>query len=363
VAVTGGDYTFTDEDPKAFTREQVSVALDLNNEVVEELLPGEPPTPLDAAWAAHEAVPARTRRYAFRAWAPDGSLAGATSGRIDPEDTDNPDILGCSIAVRAGHRRHGIGSRLLAYAVAVARNEQRTRIIGNTYESMPPAAAFASAFGGESKSAEHVNHLPIAEVDRPLMEKWVGEGPGRAPDYELLMWTGAVPDEHLEPFLDLFLVMNDAPRDDYEMNDFTLTPAQWREHEEQLDAIKGEQWTVVARRTSDGALAGFHNVFWYPYAPTHVQVGATGVRPEHRGHALGKWLKATMTLRVMDERPDVADIRTGNADSNDAMLGINREMGYRPLLGATGWELDVDTVAQRLADRGIEIPPLAPHRR
>lgn len=68
-------------------------------------------------------------------------------------------------------------------------------------------------------------------------------------------------------------------------------------------------------------------------------VGSTGVRPEHRGHALGKWLKAAMTLRVLEERPHVTDIRTSNADSNEAMVGINCAMGYRPLLGTATWEL------------------------
>ena len=64
--------------------------------------------------------------------------------------------------------------------------------------------------------------------------------------------------------------------------------------------------------------------------------------PEHRGHALGKWLKADMTLRVIRDWPEVTHIRTGNADSNDAMLGINHAMGYRPLIATTTWELPVE---------------------
>jgi hypothetical protein len=192
------------------------------------------------------------------------------------------------------------------------------------------------------------------------MEKWVAEGPARAPDYELLSWDGAMPEAHLEAYVDLVLVMNDAPRDDFEVNDFTLTPKEWREQEEQFAAISGESWTLVARCKSDGALAGLHDVFWAPHEPDFVHVGNTGVRREHRGHALGKWLKAQMTLRILDERPDVEDIRTGNADSNEAMLGINKEMGYRPLLGATGWELMVDAVEKSVADRGIDIPTLTP---
>jgi GNAT superfamily N-acetyltransferase len=358
--MTGGGYTITEHDPATYTKDEMAVGVEFGNKFVEEILPGEEPTPVDVAWAAHQSVPARYRRFEYRAIDADGNLVGAVGNSIDPDDTDNPDILGCGVAVLPAHRRQGLGSRLLAYMVALARQEDCTRLIGHTYDTVPGGAAFAGAVGAETKSAMHMNHLPTAEVDRALMEKWVAQGPARADGYELLTWDGAIPEEHLQDFIDLFLVMNDAPRDDFEMNDFTLTPAEWREGEEQSAAVGAEHWTVVARRKSDGALAGFHDMTWAPHEPLNVYVGSTGVRPEHRGHALGKWLKAAVTLRVLDERPDVEDIRTGNADSNDAMLGINREMGYRPLIGADGWEVAVDVAAKYLAARGIDIPALTP---
>jgi hypothetical protein len=112
----------------------------------------------------------------------------------------------------------------------------------------------------------------------------------------------------------------------------------------------------VARHKATGEWAGFHDVEYDPNQPTYVYVDSTGVRPEHRGAALGKWLKAAMTIRVLDERPAVTEIRTGNADSNDAMLGNNKEMGNRPLIGQTTWELPVETAAAWLRDRGVAGP-------
>jgi mycothiol synthase len=244
--------------------------------------------------------------------------------------------------------------------VAVARAEGRTRLLGNTFGTVPAGNAFAAEVGAEMKTAQHLNHLPTAEVDRSLLERWVAEGPKRAEGYELLAWDGAIPEEHLTAFIDLFLVMNTMPRDDLQINDFTITEAEWREQETQMDAVGAERWMLVARRVSDGALAGFHDVYWMPHEPNLINVGATGVRPEHRGHALGKWLKAVMTLRILDERADVEDIRTGNADSNDAMLGINHAMGYRPLLAAEAWEVPAEVAAKWLEARGVAIPEVAP---
>jgi GNAT superfamily N-acetyltransferase len=162
----------------------------------------------------------------------------------------------------------------------------------------------------------------------------------------------------MEKFLAAVLVMNDAPRDAIEMNDFTITADQIREQEKVAKAVGLEAWQLIARRKSDGVWAGIHDVMWNPAEPETVYVGATGVFPEHRGHALGKWLKATMTLRVMDERPQVTSIRTGNADSNDAMLGINREMGYVPFISQAVWEITTEAAEKWLASKGVQLPSI-----
>ena len=55
-----------------------------------------------------------------------------------------------------------------------------------------------------------------------------------------------------------------------------------------------------------------------------------------------------MLRRIMDERPEVKDVRTGNADSNDPMLGINYGMGFRPFIAETWWQAKLDTVREYL---------------
>ena len=351
-------YTFTVIDPAKSSDDEIAEVVELSNRLSAELMPEDPPTPVEVALAAHRAVPERIRRISIRARDDSGQLVGSTGVRFDPEHDDNPDVLWCHMGVDADHRRRQVGSRLVSYLVAIARQEGRVRMIGSTNERAPAGEALARSMGATSKQANHLNHLPIDEVDRELMERWVAEGPERAAEYELFGWDGPVPQEHMEKYLDMVLVMNTAPRDDLEVNDFTITEVEVRDGERQFAAVKGEHWTLVARHRQSGEWAGFHDVSWMPSDPNVVWVGATGVRPEHRGHALGKWLKAAMTLRILDERPDVTSIRTGNADSNDAMLGINKQMGYRPLIGSTTWEISVDDAEKWLAGRGIDVPAL-----
>jgi mycothiol synthase len=353
----GNNYTFTLHDPLKYTDEEIAQAVEYSNAIQFEALPDDPPTPLELAIASYRNAPDRLRRTSVRAWSPDGELVGSTGLRVDPDHDDNPDLAFGSVTVRADHRRNGVGTQLLAYFVALAKQENRTRLVGDTNGRLP-GAEFAEVIGAEVKQATHMNHLPIASVDVEKMQRWVKDGPVRAEDYEIFGWDGDVPEEHMEDFLAAVLVMNTAPRDDLQMNDFTITAEEVREQEKVANAVGTEAWQLIARRKSDGAWAGIHDVGWNPAEPETVYVGATGVFPEHRGHALGKWLKAVMTLRVMEERPQVTSIRTGNADSNDAMLGINKEMGYVPFISQTVWEIKTADAEKWLANKGVQLPEI-----
>jgi mycothiol synthase len=346
-----GVFTITLHDAATESDAEIAERVTLENELTREVLPDDPPASVEQAIAVSRARPLRLRRYLWKVRDQSGRLMGLAGTTIDPEDTDNPDVLGCGLVLAREARRRGTGSRLLAELVRIAEAEGRTRIFSATIHGQVGGREFAEALGAEPKLAEHLNHLPLCEVDRSMLDRWVADAATRSAGYELIGWDGPVPDEHLARWVDLVLVMNTAPRDDLQVNDFTLTPDEVREDERVSAAAGVEDWTLVARHRATGEWAGFHDVSWDPSEPTFVHVGGTAVKPDHRGHALGKWLKAAMTLRVLDERPEVTHIRTGNADSNAAMLGINKLMGYRPLLATTVWEIPVATAAAWLEAR------------
>jgi GNAT superfamily N-acetyltransferase len=159
---------------------------------------------------------------------------------------------------------------------------------------------------------------------------------------------GAAPDEHIDEVVSMFDVMNTAPRDDLEIQDERTVPEHVRAWERFAAASGDQWWALYARHEESGGFVGYTHVSWNPASPQTVFQYGTAVRPEHRGHAIGKWLKATMLRRIIDERPEVVDVRTGNADSNDAMLGINYGLGFRPYIAATWWQVKLDTVRNYL---------------
>ena len=346
---TTADLTITLHDPRRFTESELAERLEFNRVLRREVLPDDPDETLEQAMAMAKATPERLRVWIFHARDRTGRLVGAARTAVDPEVQENRDLLQVNLAVLPEARRCGVGRRLLSELLAVAEEEGRTRLVGAAVAGRTGAREFAEALGAAVKQDVHLNHLPTAEVDRPMLEQWVEEAATRSKEYELLGWDGPVPEEHLARWVDLLPVMNTAPHDDLEVEDERVTPQQVREAEAVRAAGGIEYWALVARHRATGEWAGYHDVAWDPDQPAFVYVGATGVWPAHRGHALGKWLKAAMTLRVLDERPAVTSIRTGNADSNDAMLGINRAMGYRPLLAQQVWEVQVDQARDRLS--------------
>lgn len=254
---------------------------------------------------------------------------------------DNEHVLQCDLGVLPAHRRQGIGRGLVAEMKEVAKANGQTLLMGGTSERVPAAAAFAEAVGATAELDVHTNRLLLAELDRDMVDRWVAEGPKRAPGYSLVLVDGRYPDDLLDRVAEAFDVMNDAPRDGLAMGDQHLTGAQIRETQDMGLAQGDEAWAIFARHDDSGAFVGLTDVTWNPNRPATVYQGNTGVHRDHRGHALGKWLKAAMLQRILAERADVVDVRTGNADSNEAMLGINHELGFKAYIAASSWQLQL----------------------
>jgi mycothiol synthase len=261
---------------------------------------------------------------------------------------ENEHMAQSAISVSAAHRRRGLGRRLLAELVAAAEAKGATFLSGASNDRVPAGAEFARSYGAELGQEAHENRLDLTKVDRDLVENWVADAPERAPGYELVFVDGAVSDDIIEKVCDAFDVMNTAPRDDMRYDDFRMRPELFREYEGQTLRVGGRRWALYARHEAGGRFVGFTDITWHPDQPEIVNQGGTAVDPAHRGHALGKWLKAEMIRRILAELPEAKFISTGNADSNDAMLGINHELGFRPHVSLQNWQLALETARARL---------------
>src|SRR5205823_5758149 len=89
-------------------------------------------------------------------------------------------------------------------------------------------------------------------------------------------------------------VMNTAPRDELDMEDWLESPERYIEDWARNDALGDHGWTLCARHDPTGELAGFTEVYFADWMGDLAWQGNTGVDPGHRDKGLGRWLKAAM---------------------------------------------------------------------
>ncbi|HEX9774382.1 MAG TPA: GNAT family N-acetyltransferase [Actinomycetota bacterium] len=343
-----GEVVIEEIDLKALPEEDVLRLNQYGNLFRAERNPEDPPRPVELTRASLENIPPFIFVREFWARDPDGSIAASAEVSYLKAD-ENKHLVEAGINVRADRRRRGIAKALLRIVADVTREERRTLIMSGTSERIPAGDAFARAVGADPGLANHVNRLLLSDLDADLMRRWIKEGPERAAGYRLDPLDGPYPDERIEAIVDMHAVMNTAPRDDLDMEDWNFTVEHARDWEKSMKASGDERWSLFAIEDATGTIAGFTEVLWNPKMPKIVHQLGTGVRPEHRGRALGKWLKAAMIERVLAERPDADQIRTGNADSNDAMLSINDQLGFKRFEASMVWQVPLEKVDAYLA--------------
>lgn len=335
-------------DASSVTDQQIRLYHEFLNRLLGERLPDDPPKPLEAAVRALREVTPNVDRTGFAAVRA-GVWVGVALVFV-PNGED--DSLRVELGVIPECRRQGVGSELLDRARLIGARTGKRLLTGDTYDRVPAGAAFAERAGAIPGLRSTVNRLALCEVDRAMIRKWIDEGPIRAPAYELVAYDGRTPDHLVEQVASILNVIHDAPTDDLDTKPATITAEMFGGYDAWLSA-RFEMWWLLAREKATGLIVGETDMRWNPEEPQGLLQGLTVVRREHRGRALGKWLKAAMIDRVLKERPRVVHVTTSNADSNDAMLGINTQLGFKPYTGTTTWQVSVSALRQTPAVRPL----------
>ncbi|MFL6113601.1 MAG: GNAT family N-acetyltransferase [Catenulispora sp.] len=328
----------------------VSAVADLDVELRVEACPSEPPLVPATLIATYRNPPSFARMKTWLAWSEGGELAGCIRLRCfdRPDNRDQAHLAG---GVRPSWRRQGIAGRLLLPPALDAAERDGRTILNFEIPEGGPGEPFMSAMGGQRKLRLQRNVLHVADLDRDLMRRWIDRAQERASDYSLIGWDGPNPSEHAEALPQLFHVMNSAPTDDLEIEDFVFTPELVRSAQQANEAQGLRMRTLVARHDPTGELAGFTELAVSKWDPTLGWQGDTGVDPPHRNRGLGRWLKASMILDRLAAWPDLERVETGNADSNEDMLSINVEMGFRTAMTVGNWQAPLATLQQAVAVR------------
>ena len=323
----------------------LAAAIAAMRELDTERVPEDPPMSDDDYVRRLQVAPppdARVVRWIARD--ADGDVVGYA--RLDLEEADNEHMGFCSVGVVPRRRRVGIGTRLLRAVAALTRAEVRTALVGTTVDRVPSGDAFAASVGAKRGLDLRTSQLDLGAVDRSWLATTRADAERRAIGYRLVRVPQPIPDEFLEPLCSAFSVMNDAPRGEIDFADERWTPKRIRDRDDFFTRAGRTRWTLLATKSDTGETVGYTEVVELPEAPTVLQQYGTAVAPAHRGRRIGMWLKATALEQILEERPAARFVRTGNATSNDAMLRINEELGYRHAWTMSFWQSDVAAIPE-----------------
>lgn len=274
------------------------------------------------------------------------SVVGYSMCQTWPEQ--DPDNAFVQIMVNPGHRRNGIGTALLTDVVEQLMSDGRGKIIIDCVDGWPIEAKLEGLCLRNSLTTKR-SRLETTDIDIDLMDLWISRAKERAADYELFFVDAPIPGDILDEWARVKSAINDEPFEDLEFELVAVTPERWRSHE-RLTAERGEQLLAcAARHIPTGQIAGTTIIYLQKHMEDYAIQGDTAVEAAHRDRGLGRLVKAALAKRIVTEYPAVRIIDTQNAGSNDAMLGINIEMGFRPILTYNAWQGETATVLEKLS--------------
>lgn len=322
------------------------------NRMRRERLPDDRPIPLDETIQNLQSLPSFVDVRLWAVWTPDRGEILAL-GELDLLQMEtNRHLTQFDITVAPEYRRQGLGRQLLGFLAQAAQQDHRRVLVTVTYDRIPGGAIFAERIGMRRGLETHTNQLRITDLDPDLLKGWLSRGQGNLAEFELGFWDGPFPDEQLQEIAELNDLMNDQPFGDLEINDMHMTREQLRQVEKNIFARGGQRWIFYVKDKGTGKFAGYTETVWNPNRPEILTQNMTGVFSQYRRRGLGRWLKAAMLDKVVKERPEVKYVRTGNADSNAAMLKINMELGFKPYMAETLWQVELQKVLDYLRSPG-----------
>jgi GNAT superfamily N-acetyltransferase len=248
--------------------------------------------------------------------------------RLDLPDLENKDRAFGELFVHPGHRRRGIGRELAGHALE--RTAANGRTIAESWCFQESAGdAFANRLQATVALEEARRVQYLKEIEPGQIATLRAEAERAAAGYSLVMWTGPVPDRYCGPVAGVINAFADAPRGE------GVEPEEWdadrvRQRTGKVlrsGALRG--YTVAAVHDASGEMTALTEIAIDPETPDWGYQGLTAVIRSHRGHRLGLLVKVAMLEWLAAAEPQLAQVTTGNADTNQHMIAVNETLGYR----------------------------------
>ncbi len=303
-----------------------------------ERLPEDPPLDAEALMAELRRPPGDVERQLFVVWE-NGEVVARAAAELPLEQNTHAAFV--TLSVLAPYRRRGLARRLMAELAPYAEARGRRRLLTNASRRLPAGEAVLRHLGAEVAMEQQFMQLALSELTPDLLSRWLTEAEAAAPQYRLWQHQGAYPAERLSDIAALHDVMKTAPSGQRDLQGWQTTPEQLRRDDAAMQESGTERLSTFAQHQPSGQLVAYTDLVWQLKRPTLMFQHATAVRPEHRRHSLGRWIKAANLQAALSANPQARFVRAGNTNDNAGMLSINKALGFQPHTVHTDWQLEL----------------------
>lgn len=257
--------------------------------------------------------------------------------------------LGWGVYVREVHRRAGIGSALLRAAELWAKQRGRSSFLVASIGMPSDSDSAIRIRGGEiglqpdnaTRFCQMRGYLPTQIVRHQVLDVHqshlgvVNPHPS-PPGYELETYLGQTPAELRAGRIQLRMDLEaDVPRG---ANGPSVTP--WTI--ERLQAFEANEGRIGENLTTmavgrGGNPVGFTRLIRPFNSPNVTFQKETIVTHAHRGHGLGRAMKAMNLIAAMELWPQIRRVNTWTAAENSHMCRINAELGFQTISVEANW--------------------------
>ncbi len=255
------------------------------------------------------------------------------AGIVEVSELDNLDKCFVFPAVEPEQRGRGVGGYLLDALVERGARLGRTQVVSGAMlpyaqRDTGPVLGFAARHGFAVANVEVVRSLPLP-LPAGLLDEITAETAAHHEGYVVESYVDDLPERHLASYCHLLNQLAlDAPTGDVDFEATGITPEIERE---KLDrARRMGRTTYITLALHDGEAVAHSDLFVLPDDTVAHQMG-TLVRRDHRGHRLGTAVKVGNLVQLAAGRPDVTEVHTQNAETNEPMVDINVRLGFEPV--------------------------------
>lgn len=268
-----------------------------------------------------------------------------------PSYQNNKYTMEFSIQVLKEYRMQGIAVKALKLLIFYAKKENKQILYCET--TVPSSRKFFDRIGAKIVQVESQNRLIIKEITKETFQNWIIEGKEKNPSTQVIFLDGKIPEKYISSYIKSFNdTASDQPKDELEIGDEIYTTEIIRKEEESYKQAGIKVFTVLAIETS-GEISGISRVLMLPGREKNLRQSLTGVPRKFRGRKLGKLIKATMLLTLIEKYPFIEVIGTGNADSNAPMLHINEAMGFKKYKEELKAQISLDQLESYIESKDV----------